>query len=197
MRTVLFCTVHTSRSNKKQIDWDQLDKEVSEELEGEKLEGDAALNKLFKDIYDRADEVCICISSHLICISSRLCSTRVSWSHSPARPHIFRSRHGTLIVTEQICLQVLWHLAHKLHHCSGHTASNEQVDADQWRNLPQHELGRSSRKGLRIGADSSKGHGVEEVSEMKSKLLRWLQPCTRGRSERAASITDSRGCDTR
>ena len=43
------------RSNKKQIDWDQLDKEVSEELEGEKLEGDAALNKLFKDIYDRAD----------------------------------------------------------------------------------------------------------------------------------------------
>jgi len=43
-------------SNKKQIDWDQMDKEVSEELEGEKLEGDAALNKLFKDIYDRADE---------------------------------------------------------------------------------------------------------------------------------------------
>ena len=36
-----------------------MDKEVSEELEGEKLEGDAALNKLFKDIYDRADEVCI------------------------------------------------------------------------------------------------------------------------------------------
>jgi hypothetical protein len=32
---------------------------VSEELEGEKLEGDAALNKLFKDIYDRADEVCM------------------------------------------------------------------------------------------------------------------------------------------
>ena len=47
------------RSNKKQIDWDQLDKEVSEELEGEKLEGDAALNKLFKDIYDRADEVSV------------------------------------------------------------------------------------------------------------------------------------------
>ena len=34
-----------------------MDKEVSDELEGEKLEGDAALNKLFKDIYDRADEV--------------------------------------------------------------------------------------------------------------------------------------------
>ena len=47
------------RSNKKQINWDQLDKEVSAELEGEKLEGDAALNKLFKDIYDRADEVCM------------------------------------------------------------------------------------------------------------------------------------------
>ena len=36
---------------------DRVDKEVSEELEGEKLEGDAALNKLFQDIYGRADEV--------------------------------------------------------------------------------------------------------------------------------------------
>ena len=36
---------------------------MSEELEGEKLEGDAALNKLFKDIYDRADEVSRLISS--------------------------------------------------------------------------------------------------------------------------------------
>ena len=44
-------------SNKKQVDWDKVDKEVSEELEGEKLEGDAALNKLFQDIYGRADEV--------------------------------------------------------------------------------------------------------------------------------------------
>lgn len=44
-------------SNRKQVDWDKVDKEVSEELEGEKLEGDAALNKLFQDIYGRADEV--------------------------------------------------------------------------------------------------------------------------------------------
>ena len=44
-------------SNRKQVDWDKVDKDVSEELEGEKLEGDAALNKLFQDIYGRADEV--------------------------------------------------------------------------------------------------------------------------------------------
>lgn len=65
--TVVYCaSISLSRSNKKQIDWDQLDKEVSEELEGEKLEGDAALNKLFKDIYDRADEVPALLSKHSV-----------------------------------------------------------------------------------------------------------------------------------
>jgi hypothetical protein len=43
-------------SNRKKINWDEVDKAAAEELEGEKLEGDAALNKLFKDIYGRADE---------------------------------------------------------------------------------------------------------------------------------------------
>ena len=33
-------------SNRRQVDWDKVDKEVSEELEGEKLEGDAALECL-------------------------------------------------------------------------------------------------------------------------------------------------------
>lgn len=61
-------------SNKKQINWDQVDKEVSDELEGEKLEGDAALNKLFKDIYDRADEVS---NTKLTPVSEGVCVTGV------------------------------------------------------------------------------------------------------------------------
>ena len=57
-----------SRSNKKQIDWDQLDREVSEKVdkeEEENLSGDARLNSLLKDIYDRADEVrtSLCVSN--------------------------------------------------------------------------------------------------------------------------------------
>merc|ERR1711998_363743 len=43
-------------SNKKSKDWDKIDRQMKEELENEKLEGDAALNKLFQDIYGRADE---------------------------------------------------------------------------------------------------------------------------------------------
>ena len=54
--------ISVARSNKKQIDWAQLDKEVGEVVdkeEEENLSGDARLNRLFKDIYDRADEVCM------------------------------------------------------------------------------------------------------------------------------------------
>jgi len=43
-------------SSKTKRDWTKIDKEAQEELDEEKEEGDAALNKLFKDIYGRADE---------------------------------------------------------------------------------------------------------------------------------------------
>jgi hypothetical protein len=36
-------------------DWEKIGGEISKELESEKLEGDAELNKLFKDIYSKAD----------------------------------------------------------------------------------------------------------------------------------------------
>eukprot|EP00927_Polykrikos_kofoidii_P065646 TRINITY_DN61376_c0_g1_i1.p1 TRINITY_DN61376_c0_g1~~TRINITY_DN61376_c0_g1_i1.p1 ORF type:complete len:415 (-),score=102.36 TRINITY_DN61376_c0_g1_i1:81-1286(-) len=44
----------TSSSQKK--DWGRIDRDIEEELKNEKPEGDAALNKLFKEIYDRADD---------------------------------------------------------------------------------------------------------------------------------------------
>jgi len=36
--------------------WDAIDKEIQSELDAEKPEGDQALNGLFKQIYERADE---------------------------------------------------------------------------------------------------------------------------------------------
>ncbi|CAK0841574.1 unnamed protein product [Prorocentrum cordatum] len=42
-------------SNKAKRDWSQIDREIDAELKAEKPEGDEALNKLFKEIYDRAD----------------------------------------------------------------------------------------------------------------------------------------------
>lgn len=44
----------TSSKNKK--NWDQLDKEITKSMANDKPEGDAALNQLFKQIYERADE---------------------------------------------------------------------------------------------------------------------------------------------
>eukprot|EP00127_Corallochytrium_limacisporum_P000138 Clim_evm21s5 gene=Clim_evmTU21s5 len=45
-------------SSKKKINWDQLEKEVEEAEKNEKLEGDAALNRLFQNIYkDSSEEV--------------------------------------------------------------------------------------------------------------------------------------------
>lgn len=41
---------------KKPTDWDKLEKEMEQESDDEKPEGDAALNKLFQDIYGKADE---------------------------------------------------------------------------------------------------------------------------------------------
>lgn len=38
-----------------QKNWDQIDKDIKKDLENEKPEGDAALNGLFKQIYERAD----------------------------------------------------------------------------------------------------------------------------------------------
>jgi suppressor of G2 allele of SKP1 len=37
-------------------DWEKIDAEIKRELESEKPEGEEALNKLFKDIYSKADE---------------------------------------------------------------------------------------------------------------------------------------------
>ncbi|BAS73242.1 Os01g0624500, partial [Oryza sativa Japonica Group] len=43
-------------SSKSKKDWDKLEAEVKKEEKEEKLEGDAALNKFFRDIYSDADE---------------------------------------------------------------------------------------------------------------------------------------------
>ncbi|KAL3652415.1 Cochaperone protein [Castilleja foliolosa] len=43
-------------SKPKRVDWDKLEAEVKKEEKEEKLDGDAALNKFFKDIYKDADE---------------------------------------------------------------------------------------------------------------------------------------------
>lgn len=37
-------------------DWDKIDQDLRKDLENEKPEGDAALNTLFKQIYERSDE---------------------------------------------------------------------------------------------------------------------------------------------
>lgn len=42
--------------NRKAVDWDKLESEIKKDEKDEKLEGDAALQKLFKDIYGNADE---------------------------------------------------------------------------------------------------------------------------------------------
>eukprot|EP00299_Pterocystis_sp_00344_P020113 c98_g1_i2.p1 GENE.c98_g1_i2~~c98_g1_i2.p1 ORF type:complete len:380 (+),score=93.83 c98_g1_i2:26-1141(+) len=43
-------------SSQKKKDWDELDHQVAQEDKDEKVEGDAALQKLFRDIYSKADE---------------------------------------------------------------------------------------------------------------------------------------------
>jgi suppressor of G2 allele of SKP1 len=43
-------------SSKMKKNWDEINKEVTKEMANEKPEGDAALNSLFKQIYERADE---------------------------------------------------------------------------------------------------------------------------------------------
>lgn len=43
-------------SSTKKHDWDKLEAEVKKEEEEEKLEGDAALNKLFQKIYGQGSE---------------------------------------------------------------------------------------------------------------------------------------------
>jgi suppressor of G2 allele of SKP1 len=43
-------------SSKNKKNWDEINREFSKELANDKPEGDAALNSLFKQIYDRSDE---------------------------------------------------------------------------------------------------------------------------------------------
>ncbi|KAJ1687996.1 hypothetical protein LUZ63_019386 [Rhynchospora breviuscula] len=43
-------------SSKAKVDWDKLEAQVKKEEKDEKLDGDAALNKLFRDIYGDGDE---------------------------------------------------------------------------------------------------------------------------------------------
>lgn len=43
-------------SSKQKKDWGKLDREIEKDLAREKPEGDQALNSLFKQIYERADE---------------------------------------------------------------------------------------------------------------------------------------------
>jgi len=43
-------------SSKQKRDWSQIDRDIDTELKNEKPAGDEALNKLFKEIYDRADD---------------------------------------------------------------------------------------------------------------------------------------------
>ncbi|KAH8965276.1 hypothetical protein BDL97_04G109500 [Sphagnum fallax] len=47
---------YPTSSKKPAKDWDKLEAEVKKEEKDEKLEGDAALNKLFREIYGNADE---------------------------------------------------------------------------------------------------------------------------------------------
>lgn len=47
---------HFPSSSKKKKNWDALEKEFDKEMDGEKPEGDQALNGLFKQIYERSDE---------------------------------------------------------------------------------------------------------------------------------------------
>ncbi|KAL2540215.1 Protein SGT1B [Abeliophyllum distichum] len=43
-------------SKPKRVDWDKLEAQVKKEEKEEKLDGDAALNKFFRDVYGDADE---------------------------------------------------------------------------------------------------------------------------------------------
>lgn len=47
---------YPSSSKKGHKDWDKIEAQMKKEEKDEKLEGDAALNKLFRDIYQNADE---------------------------------------------------------------------------------------------------------------------------------------------
>ncbi len=47
---------YPTSSKNGQKDWSKIDKDITKELSQDKPEGDAALNTLFKQIYERSDE---------------------------------------------------------------------------------------------------------------------------------------------
>lgn len=56
VKTVSVQPSATAKPYSSNKNWDKIDQDLKKELENEKPEGDAALNGLFKQIYERSDE---------------------------------------------------------------------------------------------------------------------------------------------
>jgi hypothetical protein len=88
------------------VDWDKLEHELKAEEKGEKLEGEQALQKMFRDIYANADEdmrramnksfqvgkgtLKAMISASCACVEHRVWSTKIV--HLARRPTVVQMR---------------------------------------------------------------------------------------------------------